>query len=95
MYYRCITKNRGTDYYNILLVYDDDVLSCSHDEKAVIAGIEETFETKNDVIAEQKVYLGGNIEKFQLPNGKYEWSITSNSYVQGSINCAKAYFRGC
>ena len=50
-----------------------------------MAGISAKFEIKNDEIAEPKLELGGNVEKFQLPNGKYAWSITSNSYVQGAI----------
>ena len=33
--------------------------------------------------------MGGNIEKFQLSNGKYVWSITSTSYVQGDINTSQ------
>ena len=44
------------------------------------------FEIKNDDIAEPKIYLGSNVEKFQLPNGKYACSITSNSYVKGAID---------
>ena len=46
-----------------------------------MAGISEKFDIKNDETDEPKIYSGGNIEKFQLPNGKYAWSITSNSYV--------------
>ena len=86
MYHRRNTKEDGTDYYWILLVYVDVVLACSHDEMAVMAGISAKFEIKNDDISESKLYLGGNVEKFQLPNGKYAWSITSTSYVQGAID---------
>ena len=42
-----------------------------------MAGIAAKFEIKNDEIAEPKLYLGGNVEEFQLPNGEYAWSITS------------------
>ena len=50
-----------------------------------MAGIAEKYEVKNDEIAEPKLYLGGNVEKFQLSNGKHAWRITSNSYVKGAI----------
>ena len=44
-----------------------------------MAGIAVKFEIKNYDIAEPKIYLCGSIEKFQLPNGKHAWIITSNS----------------
>ena len=50
-----------------------------------MVGIAAKFEIKNDEIAEPKLYLGANVEKFQLKNGKYAWIITSTSYVQGAI----------
>ena len=50
-----------------------------------MTGIAVNFEIKNDEIAEPKLYLGANVKKFQLPNGKYAWSITYTSYVQGAI----------
>ena len=53
------------------MVNADKVLSCSHDTEAVMAGTVAKFEIKNDEITEPKIYLGGNVENFQLPNGKY------------------------
>ena len=53
--------------------------------------ISEIFEIKNDEIAEPKLYLGGNVEKFQLPNGKHAWSIISHSYVQVDIDTVKTF----
>ena len=92
MYYRCNTKEDSTDYYDVLLVFVDNVLACIHDAKAVMAGIAAKFEINNDKIAEPKLYLGGNIEKFQLPNGKYARSINYNSYVKGDIDTAQRLF---
>ena len=77
IYYRRNTKYDGTNYYDILLVYVDGVLVWIHYAKAVMAIISEKFDIKNDNIAELKLYLGGNLDKFQLPNGKYTWIITS------------------
>ena len=85
MYYRCNTKEDSTDYYDVLLVFVDNVLACIHDAKAVMAGIAATFEIKNDEITEPKLYLGSNVDKFQLPNGEYKRNITSTSYVYGDI----------
>ena len=33
-----------------------------------MAGISAKFEINNDEISDPKIYLGGNIEKLQLPN---------------------------
>ena len=71
MYYQRNTNEDGTDYYKLLLVYVDNVLACIHDAKEVMTGIAEKFEINNDEIAEPKLYLGGNIENFQLPNGNH------------------------
>ena len=46
-YYRCNTKEDRTDKYELFLVYVDNVLACSHDEKAVMAGIAAKFDIKN------------------------------------------------
>ena len=51
-----------------------------------MAGIAAKFDIKKDKIAEPKLYWGGNVENFQLLNGKHSWSITSNSYLQGAID---------
>ena len=71
------------------MVCVDDALACSHDSKAVMVGIPAKFEIKNEDINEPKRYLGVNVDKFQLPNGKYAWRITSNSYLQGAIDTAQ------
>ena len=63
------------------MVYVDAILACSHDARAVMAEIAAKLEIKNDGIAEPTLYLGGNDEQFQLPNGKHAQSITSISYI--------------
>ena len=55
MYYLRNTKEESTDYYELLLVYVDNILACRHDAKAVMAGIAAKFEIKNDKIAESKL----------------------------------------
>ena len=71
MYYQRNTNEDGTDYYKLLLVYVDNVLACIHDAKEVMTRIAAKFEINDDEIAEPKLYLGGNIENFQSPNGNH------------------------
>jgi hypothetical protein len=44
------TKPDGFKYYEMLLVYVDDVLCISHDAKATMKGIQGTFKLKEDKI---------------------------------------------
>ena len=54
MYYQHKKRQDGTGYCELLLVYVEDVLACSHYEKAVMAGIASKFDIKNDDIDEPK-----------------------------------------
>lgn len=86
LYYRKAERPDGTLYYELLLVYVDDVLAISHNPLSIMEGISSHFEIKNDEIAEPKSYLGADIEKFQLPDGRNAWSLTANSYVKNAID---------
>ena len=69
MYYRRSRKPDGTEYYELLLVYVDDVLAISHDPGAIMKMIGKRFEIKNDEYGPPKQYLGADVEQFQLPDG--------------------------
>ena len=43
------------------------------------------FEIKNNEYGPQKVYLGGDAKNFQLPDGKYAWSLINASYVKSAV----------
>ena len=90
MYYRKNVHNDGTEYYELLLVYVDDVLAISHDPKSIMEMIGKGFDLKNDEYGPPTTYLGGDVEKFILPDGTSAWSIMSNSYVKGAVDTVKA-----
>ena len=86
--------NSGSPYYELLLVYVDDVLCISHaPEEAVMKAIGGRFEIKNDEIAPPKTYLGADVEKFQLPDQTYAWSLTCNTYVTNAIETVQQLLR--
>ena len=89
MYWRRNTKQDGSAYYELLLVYVDDVLAVSHDPKAIMEMIGKRFEIKNDEYGPPSRYLGGDIEKFHLPDGTSAWSMTSCSYVKAAVDTVK------
>jgi hypothetical protein len=43
------------------------------------------YELKPESVHEPDIYLGANMEKVQLPNGKVEWSMGSKTYVKNAI----------
>ena len=47
------------------------------------------FEIKNNKYGPPTMYLGGDIEKFQLPDGSSAWSMTSCSYVKSAVETVR------
>ena len=89
MYYRRNMRQDGSAYYELLLVYVDDVLAISHNPEAIMKAIGKTFEIKNNEYGPPKMYLGADIEKFHLPNGSFAWSLHSASYVKSAVETVK------
>jgi hypothetical protein len=61
-------KPDGFKYYEMLLVYVDDVLCISHDPTATMKGIQGTFKLKGDKIKVPTHYLGAFCAGPCLPN---------------------------
>ncbi len=40
---------------------------------------------KPESVTEPDLYLGANMEKVQLPNGKVEWAMGSQTYVKNTV----------
>ena len=66
---RAAVRNDGFEYYKMLFVYVDDILSLSHKTKECIAEITAHYRAKEGSIKLPETYLGANIKKFQLPDG--------------------------
>jgi hypothetical protein len=90
MYYRRNARTDGSEYYELLLVYVDDVLAISHNPEKIMKEIGMRFEIKNNEYGPPTMYLGGDIEKFQLPDGSSAWSMTSCSYVKSAVETVRA-----
>jgi hypothetical protein len=79
----------GVEYYELLLVYVDDVLVISHDPQAVMREIGSAFEIKDGKTGEPERYLGANIEKFEIDDGQKVWSMSCNDYVKAAIQTVR------
>ena len=85
VYLRRAKRNDGTEYYEMLLVYVDDVLCISEDPMTIMKMIGDKFDIKNNEIIPPKMYLGGGIEKRTLFDNEHKkvgdfWSMDSKKY---------------
>jgi hypothetical protein len=86
---RPATKPDGFEYYEMLLVYVDDVLCISHDGEATMKGIQETFKLKGDKIDVPTHYLGAQVAK-KVINGVTCWTMSSEQYIKAAITNVEA-----
>ena len=83
-----ITKavhSNGTDYYEYVLLYVDDVLAVSENARENILEKDKYFTMKPESIGEPKIYLGGKISKVQLPNGVIARALSMRKYVKEAV----------
>ena len=68
-----VKPDHGFKYYEMLLVYVDDVLSVSHDTEVTMKGIQGTFKLKGDKIEVPTHYLGTQDNK-KVMDGHNCWT---------------------
>jgi hypothetical protein len=69
----------------MLLVYVDDVLAISHEPKVLIDAIGEYYKVKPGSDKEPDIFLGANVEKVQMPDGREVWATSPRDYVKNAI----------
>jgi hypothetical protein len=77
-------KPDGFEYYEMVLVYVDDVLCISHDPEATMKGIQGTFKLKDDKIEKPTHYLGAQISQ-KVIGGVECWTMTSEQYIKAAV----------
>jgi hypothetical protein len=73
----------------MLLVYVDDVLAISHEPKILIDAIGEYYKVKPGSDKEPDIYLGANVEKVQIPDGREVWAMSPCDYIKNAIKTVK------
>ena len=84
--------NSGHEYYEMLFVYADDILSVSHKSQEAILEITTFFKPKDGSIKELKIYLGGDVAKIQLPDGHKVWTMSLRTYIENAIKVIEQLF---
>jgi hypothetical protein len=78
------------EYYEMLLIYVDDILAVSHQPKLLIDAIGEYYKVKPDSDKEPEIYLGANAEKVQMPDGREFWATSPRDYVKNAIKTVES-----
>lgn len=79
----------GYDYYEMLLVYVNNILSVSHQAQEAIDEVILYYKAKEWSVNEPDRYLGADVAKFQLPNGRMVWTTSPRSYVKNVVQVIK------
>ena len=77
-------KPNGQEYYCYMLVYVNDILHVHHDPEIDMKLLSSFYRLKDGVGSPSR-YLGANIEKVQLEDGREVWSMTCVDYIKGAI----------
>ena len=82
---RAATKPDGFQYYEMALVYVDDVMILSHVPLNTIESIQKTFKLKGGKADTPDMYLGVSLEKKLSRQGTVCWSMSPEKYVAASV----------
>jgi hypothetical protein len=66
----------------MLFVYVNDILALSHRAKNAIEEITEFYKAKEGSVKPPEIYLGANISKMQLLDGREVWTTSPLAYVK-------------
>jgi hypothetical protein len=78
-------RDDGHKYYEMLFVYVDDILALSHKAEEAIKETTASFKAKEGNIKPPEIYLGANVSKMQLPDGREVWTTSPKTYIENSI----------
>ena len=82
---RPAVKPDGSEYYEYILCYVDDVLCISHNPTKAMKRIQEDFKLKDDKIDPPDMYLGATLSKMTLANGKTCWTMSAEQYCKAAV----------
>jgi hypothetical protein len=84
---RRFKAKNGLEYWELLLVYVDDVLCVADTEQAkkTMDAIGQIYDLK-DTVKPPTTYLGAQIERMQLPSGMECWAFSSEKFIKNAIN---------
>jgi hypothetical protein len=89
-------KPGGTQYYEYILVYVDDILAISLDPQIIMDTLSEHYTLKARSVRAPKEYLGSDIQKFNVqcsdstgPTVQSYWSMSARTYIKRAVTEVK------
>ena len=82
---RPAVKPDGSEYYEMVLCYVDDVLAISDIPMRTMDGIRNVFKLKDDKAGVPDVYLGATLIQVETETGNKCWLMSSEKYVKAAI----------
>ena len=94
LYLRAACKPDGTEYYEYMLVYVDDILCISHATAPIMKDLATRYWLKEGSIGPPTRYLGADIGTMEYLDGKECWAMSSDSYLQNAIKIVEGFMDG-
>lgn len=88
VFIRPAAKANGFEYYEMLLTYVDDCLCVSANPTEMMDALSKIYDLK-DTVKPPERYLGANIRKWQLPDGREVWAMSGKDYVKNAVRICK------
>ena len=82
-------RSSGT-HYDMVLVYVDDILIFGKNSKLTMDELGKLYEFKPGSVKEPDIYLGADMEKVQLSNGRVKWAMSSRTYVKNAVKVVES-----
>lgn len=86
------TRDDGTEYYQMVLLYTDDILAIMDDPEPFIRDeLGKRFTIKEKSIGPPSQYLGNKVSQVTLESGAECWSFSSSQYIQNAVANVEEY----
>jgi len=85
---RAATMDDGFEYYELVLIYVDDILCISHKPQETMTKLAGLYDLKDTVKSPER-YLCANIGQWTLPDGRDVWSMSGKDYVKNGVKIVK------
>ena len=83
---RAQTKPNGEKYYELILIYADDLHIVSHDPHPLMMAVDEKYKIKKGSIGPPSTYLGSQVMRHNLPGGQKScWAMLSEKYTGKAV----------
>ena len=77
-------RENGDNYYEMVLVYVDDLLCVSEHPDNVMKALGEFHELNDGSVKEPDICIGADFEMVQLPDGRIQWPMSLKTYEEFS-----------